>query len=162
MNLREAIFSQESGEVLAFLITITHPQLAVPIYLSTDPSQRLTTDPLVYGTISRGHDYLFVDATITIPDEQEKSPPNSKLTISNVNRLLIPLARSVSTPPTAKIEAVLVSAPDDIEMTWPALDMSQLQYDANQLTFDLTMDSLTTERYPSGTFSPAYFPGLFI
>lgn len=41
------------------------------------------------------------------------------------------------------------------------LDMSNLTYDASALQFDLTMDALVTEPYPSGTFSPAYFPGLF-
>ena len=60
-----------------------------------------------------------------------------------------------------KIEAVLASDLDTVEMTWPALDMSNLQYDANQLVFDLTMDSLVSEPFPAGTFSPAYFPGLF-
>jgi hypothetical protein len=41
------------------------------------------------------------------------------------------------------------------------MDMSNLTYDASFLNFDLTMDSLTSEPYPSGTFSPAYFSGLF-
>ena len=61
-----------------------------------------------------------------------------------------------------KIEAVLASAPDDVEMNWPALDMSNLTYDAMTLQFDLTMDALVTEPFPSGSFSPASFPGLFI
>jgi hypothetical protein len=161
LNFRKALFPQESGEVPIFLLTITHPILNQPILLSTDATTRLSTDPLVYGTISRSLTFLYAGVDVTIPDEQDKTPPASKLTIQNVTRDLIPLARSVSTPPSVKIEAVLASALDSVEMTWPALDMSNLTYDANQLVFDLTMDALVTEPFPSGTFSPAYFPALF-
>lgn len=161
LNFREALFNQESGEVPIFLLTITHPDLDDPIYLTTDATERLGTDPLTYGTVSRGITFLYAGIDVTIPDEQDKSPPASKLTIANVTRDLVPLARSVNSPPSVKIEAVLASAPDDVEMNWPALDMSNLTYDAAALQFDLTMDALVTEPYPSGTFSPAYFPGLF-
>lgn len=161
LNFREALFSQESGEVPIFLLTITHPDLDVPIYLSTDPTERFSETPLMYRTQSRGIDFLYAGIDVTIPDEQDKSPPTSKLTIANVTRDIIPLARSINSPASVKIEAVLASALDDVEMTWPALDMSNLQYDANQLAFDLTMDALLTEPYPGGSFNAAYFPGLF-
>jgi len=161
LNFRKALFAQESGEIPIFLLTITHPDLADPIYSSTDATARLSTDPLTYGTISRGTTFFYAASSVTLPDEQDKSPPACKLTIENVTRGLIPLARSVSTPPTVKIEAVLASALDTVEMTWPVMDMSHLSYDATVLEFDLTMDALVTEPYPAGTFSPAYFPGLF-
>ncbi|MGM4891272.1 DUF1833 family protein [Tardiphaga sp. 839_C3_N1_4] len=162
LNLREALFGQESGEVPIFLLEITHPELPEPIFLTTDPTTRLGTDPLAYGTISRGNTYLYAGIEVTIPDEQDKSPPASKLTIANVGRDLVPLARSVNSPPSVKIEAVLASDPDVVEMNWPALDMSNLTYDASTLQFDLTMDALTSEAYPAGEFLPSFFPGLFI
>lgn len=161
LNFRNALFAQESGEVPIFLLTITHPALDEPILLSTDATTRLTTDPLTYGTVSRSNTFLYAGIDVTLPDEQDKTPPASKLTIENVTRGLIPLARSVSSPPTVMIEAVLASAPDTVEMTWPVMDMSNLTADMSTLQFDLTMDSLTTEPYPSGTFNPADFPGLF-
>jgi hypothetical protein len=161
LNFREALFSQESGEVPIFLLTITHPEIDEPIYLTTDPTERLGTAPLIYGTVSRGITFLYAGVDVTIPDERDKSPPASKLTIANVSRDLIPLARSINSPASVLIEAVLASAPDDVEMSWPAFDMSNLVYDATTLQFDLTMDALVTEPYPAGSFSPAYFPGLF-
>lgn len=160
LNFREALFAQESGEVVIFLLTITHDELEAPIRLTTDPTERTSSEPLIYRTTSRGEEYLYAGVDITLPDEQDKAPPASKLTIANVTRELIPLARSVSTPPSVKIEAVLASAPDVVEMVWPAMDMSNLTYDAAFLQFDLTMDALVTEPYPSGTFSPAAFRGL--
>lgn len=162
LNFREALFAQESGEVPIFLLTITHPALIDgPILLSTDPTVRLSDTPLRYGTISREAEYLFAGVDLTLPSEQDKSPPASKLIVQNVTRDLVPLARSVNSPPAVKIETVLASSLDFVEITWPKFDMSNLTYDAGQLVFDLTIDSLVTEPYPSGTFSPASFPGLF-
>jgi len=161
LNLRQEMFAQESGEVLIFLLTISHASLTTPIRLTTDPTERKSTDPLVYRTMSRGEEFLYAGVDITIPDEQDRSPPASKLTVENVTRGLVPLARSIATPPSIKIEVVAASDLDTVEMTWPALDMSNLQYDAGQLVFDLTMDSLVTEPYPSGSFNPASFRGLF-
>jgi hypothetical protein len=161
LNFRKAIFAQESGEVPVFLVTITHPDLEAPIFLSTDPTERLSLDPLVYGTTSRGDEYLYVGMAVTLPDEQDKNPPASKLVISNTTRQLIPLARSVTSPPSVKIEAVLASSPDTVELAVPALDMVGLTYDAGQLTFSLSIDALTTEPFPSGSFDPASFPALF-
>jgi hypothetical protein len=161
LNFRTALFGPESGEIPIFLVKITHPSLGAPIYLSTDATTRLTTDPLTYGTVSNGITYLYAGIDVTLPDEQDKTPPASKLTIQNVTRDLIPLARSVNTPPSVSISAVLASAINTVEMSWPVMDMSNLTADASTLQFDLTMDALTTEPYPSGTFSPASFPGLF-
>jgi hypothetical protein len=161
LNLREAMFGQESSEVIILLLTITHADLAEPIYLSTDATERYSDAPLLYRTMSRGTAFLYAGISVTLPDEQDKTPPACKLTIQNVSRDLIPLARSVDTPPQVVIEAVLASAPDLVEMTWPVLDMSNLVADASTLQFDLTMDALVTEPFPADTFSPSQFPGLF-
>src|SRR4051794_30067324 len=98
LNLRQALFAPESGLVPVFLLTITHPDLAVPIRLSSDPTTELSSDPQVLGTTSRGNDYLFIGATVSIPDEKDKSPPGSKLVLSNIDRSIIPLVRSISSP----------------------------------------------------------------
>ncbi|CAL77421.1 conserved hypothetical protein [Bradyrhizobium sp. ORS 278] len=161
LHFRRELFAQESGEVPIFLLTITHPELATPIRLSTDPTSRLSTDPLVYGTVSRAQTYYYAGVALTLPDEQEKSAPASKLTISNVTRELIPLARSVSSPARVDIEMVAASNLDTVETSFPGFQMTNLEYDTMELNFDLTIDPLTSEPYPSGSFNPASFPGLF-
>lgn len=161
LNLRNALFAQQSGEVPVFLLTITHPNLADPILLSTDPTERLTTSPLVYGTTSRGDQYLDVGMNVTLPDEKDKSPPAAKLVISNVDRSIIPLIRSVTSPASVKIELVLASDPDTVEQEWPALEITAADWNAPDISFDLTMESMVTLPYPAGSFNPAAFPGLF-
>lgn len=162
LDMRQAMFAQETGEVAVGLLTITHPSLSDPIVISTDPTERYSTDPLVYGTTSRGTQFIYVGMAVTLPDEQDKAPPASKLIISNVTRDLVPLARSVSSPPSVKIEIVRAAAPDTVEISVPAMDMVNLQYDSGQLTFDLAIDAFALEPFPAGNYDPASFPGLFI
>jgi len=162
LTFRQAMFAQESGEVAVFLLTISHPSLVDgPIRLSSDPTSRLSTDPLSYGTVSRGETFLFVGMEIALPDEQEKSPPATKMIISNVDRSIIPLVRSINSPAQVKMEGLLVSDLATVEFTVPQLDIINVNYDAGQLTFDLAMDALAIEPYPYLTFSPAVFPGLY-
>ncbi len=161
LNFRRALFAQESGEIPIFLLTITHPSLTTPIRLSTDNTTRISTDPLVYGTVSRGNTFLYAGVGVQLPDEQDRAAPAAKLIIENITRELVPTARSIASPASCMIEVVLASALDTVELVFPGLDMSNLQYDQATLQFDLTMDALVTERFPSGTFGPANFPGLF-
>lgn len=162
LNLRAALFAQQTGEVPIHLLTITHPDLVTPIRLSSDPTTRLTTDPLVYGTVSRGNTYLYIGMKVKLPDEQDKTPPASKLIISNVDRSIIPLIRSITSPASVKTELVLASALDTVEVIWPALDITQADFNAQDISFDLTMDSMVTLPFPAGSFSPQGFPGLFV
>lgn len=161
LNFRRGMFAQESGEVPIFLLTINHASLTTPFLLSTDATTRLSTSPLAYGTVSRSNTYSYAGVELTLPDELDRGAPAARLSIQNVDRRLVPLARSISTPASCKIECVLLSALDTVETTWPSFDMSNLEYDAAMLSFDLTIDALATEPYPALKFTPGYFPALF-
>lgn len=161
LNARRAIFAPRSGEVWAFLLTITHPLLDTPRRISTDATVRISTDPLVYGTQSRGDDFLYVAARLTLPDEKDRSPPRCKLTIGNLDRALIPLLRSTTIPASIKIEGILTSAPDDVEMTIPSIDLVHVDGTTAELSFDLAVDNRVTEPHPADSFDPSNCPGLF-
>ena len=72
LNFRQAAFAQETGRVPIALITLSHPDLADDIRISTDPTQELTeftTDTeKVYGTISNGKTYFFLSLSTKIPN----------------------------------------------------------------------------------------------
>lgn len=159
--LRAAMFAQQTGEGAGILITITHPDAATPIRLSSDPTVRLSTTPLMYGTVSRGEQFLFVGMDTRPPDEKDQAPPRSRLVLSHVGREAVALARSVVSPPQAKIEIVRLRAPNVVEIAFPELDMTSVEWDIDQISFDLQADALSAEPYPSGTFDPAHFTGLF-
>lgn len=161
LTMREAANAQETGEVPVFLLTFTHADLAEPIRLSTDPTSRITTTPLVYGTVSRSNTYTFLPMQIALPEEGEDVPPTARLILDNVSRDLVAALRETDEPASVTIEMVLASDPDTVEIEFPAFDFAGADYDAEAITVHLAVPSLATEPYPSGTFNPAEFPGLF-
>ncbi|MFU0504003.1 DUF1833 family protein [Pseudaminobacter sp. NGMCC 1.201702] len=161
LTLREAMNAQETGEVLVVLLTITHPDYATPLRISSDPTTLLSEAPLQYGTVSRGETYLFAPFSTSLPDDMDERAPTARFVLENISRDLVELVRSVSTPAKATIEVVLASSPDSVEIEYPEFDVKNASYNANVMTLELSIDALTDEPYPSGTFSPASFPGLF-
>ena len=73
LNARRAFDAELSDQVEVALFRFEHSALAAPVLLSTDPTVRLGTDPLTYGTRSAwmGADpasepYLFVLASVLV------------------------------------------------------------------------------------------------
>lgn len=161
LTLTEAMNAQESGETPIALLTFEHPDFPGPLRLSSDPTTRLSENPLQYGTVSDSETYLFCPMSIQLPDDMDERAPNARLAIENVSRELVAFIRSVTTPGTCRIVVVLASAPDTVEVEWPILDVKGVQYNANILTVELGLDALETEPFPSGAFVSSYFPGLF-
>jgi hypothetical protein len=110
--------------------------------------------------VSRGDNYYYLPMFVLLPDEREEAPPKSQLRITNVNRTLIDLIRSVTTPARAKLELVLGSDPDTVEVESPWLDVIAASNSAGEVVLDLSLNSMTTESMPVDSFDPASFPGL--
>lgn len=161
LDARKSVYAEETGEIWVFLVTINHEDLAEPMLFSSDPTERLSDDPLQYGTVSRGNAYAYLPMTVTLPDDSDGTAPTIKLGLDNTLRDTVPLLRSVTTPPSVTVEMVLASAPDTVEADFPAFDLVDATYDSGQVTADLTIDALSTEPYPADTFTPSGFGGLF-
>ena len=155
-----AINSQETEEVVICLLTVTHEDLAEPIYLSSDPTMRISDSPLVYATVSRGNEYLFLPFEFTLPDDKSDSPPRVQLSIDNTDRSLVAMLRSFTTPASIKLEIVLASSLDDVEIELPALQLSEVTIGEDRVTADLVAEALFNEPYPSRQLSPRACPGL--
>ena len=151
LTLRQAVNAQETGEIFIVLLTISHEELEEPLYFSLD----------AVNTVSRGNPYLALPFNLTPPEESQDRPPAAKLSLDNIDRQLVALLRSISTPLTVKFEVVLVSAPDTVEAVWDGFELRNVTYNALTIQGDLTLESFLQEPFPAGTFSPAYFPGLF-
>lgn len=149
------------SDVPVFLITIEHPTLSTPMRISSDNTERFSVDPLMYGTTSRGEEYYFLPISVTPPDEGDDRAPAIRIQMDNVARTLVPLLRSVSTPPVFTIEMVFASDPDTVEASWPEFDLSNAEYNSETVMLDLVIDAMQNEPYPAGRFNPEGFGGLF-
>ena len=155
------LYAQESDEIVICLLTVTHDDLGEPIYLSSDPTERISDDPLIYGTSSRGNEYLFLPFEFTLPDDKSDSPPRVQLSMDNTDRSLVSLLRSIATPADITVEIVLASDLDEVEMRLPALQLSDVTMDESKISATLVADGLVNEPHPAGQFTPGSFPGLF-
>ena len=112
--------------------------------------------------MSRGEEYIFLTPfDLILPTDQDRATPSSRIRLSNVDRRLTTLLRSTSTPAQFLIEIVLAASPDDVEVTFPLLDLMQADTNAAEIELTVTLETLASEPYPSGTFAPSGFAGLF-
>jgi hypothetical protein len=156
-------FAQETGVCPVFLLTIAHASLAQPIRASSDPTERIEETPtdVIYGTRSRGNDYVFFPFTLILPTDEDEGPKNMQLTLDNVTRQYTETLRSIVGPPTIMTEIVLAQSPDTVEASWPDFLLTNASYDAATITGTLELETLQREPFPYLCFSPAYFPALF-
>ncbi|MEP2977956.1 MAG: DUF1833 family protein [Lentilitoribacter sp.] len=157
----EAINAQETDEVVICLLTITHDDIEDAIYLSSDATTRISDDPLVYVTASRGNNHLYLPFTFTMPDDKSDSPPRIQIAFDNIDRTMVTLLRSVSSPVDVKVEIILASSPDVVEIEMPVMQLSDVSIKADIIGGTLVVDSLVNEPYPAGSFTPSNFPGIF-
>lgn len=160
-SFRSAAFSSETDEVVICLLTITHETLDQPIRLSSDPTSRISENPLSYATVSRGETFLFLPFEFTLPADQDDVPPRVSLNLANADRGLIALLRGISSPLQIKVEVVLASSLDTVEVDLPIMQLSEIDYDAQGLRANLVIDGMQTEPFPAGQFDRGRFPGLF-
>lgn len=158
-----AMFSPDADDTLIVLLTITGTGIATPIRLADGYTQRIseTADDVVYGVVSRSNNYIFLPIRISLPTEEQEAAPRAQITITDVTRYLTPVIRSISSPPTVLLELVLASTPNTVEASFPGLLMAGISYNKDQVTAELTVQSLTIEPFPAHTFTPSAFPGLF-
>jgi hypothetical protein len=140
-----------TGEALLVLLTISHPDLAAPI--------RVTSDAV--DTVSRGQTFVHFPFSITLPDERDDRPPAAQLSIDNVNRQIVAALRSIASAPTVTAEIVLGSQPDTVEAGPFEFSLRNAGYDAMTVAGELGYEELLDQRWPAEDFSPASHPGLF-
>ena len=150
-TLRSAVFAQETSEVFIVLLTLSHPDLAEPIRVSTD----------AVDTVSRSNTFLSFPFELVLPDDDENSSPRATLSIDNIDRQVVLAMRSISSAPTVLMEIILASDTDTVEASFPDFKLENITYDDLKLTGDLTLEEFILEPYPSGTFTPADFPSMF-
>lgn len=158
---RAALMAEQTSETAAVLLTISHPDLDETIRISTDASTCLSIDPLLYGTMSRGQAYNYIDFAISLPDDADGKPPGMDVQIGNIGHGIVRLVRSTSTPAAVTVEVISVDRPDMVEVELPDFDLVSASYDEDVVTLELAIDALATEPYPCDSFTPSGFGGLF-
>jgi len=161
----QAMFGQETDKELILLLTIYDPSnpTQVVLRLADGFTQRIseTADDVMYGVVSRSNNYIFLPMEVTMPDESDSSAPKCSIVLHDVTRYVMPVARSINGQPKVKLELVVSSTPDIVEVVFTSFYITNFSYTVDRVTIELSMIGYEREPFPQYSFNPVYFPGLF-
>ncbi len=168
LNARMAFEDQSSDEIEVALFYITHPDLVEPVRLSTDPTERISEQPLMYGTRSNWlgsnavtEPFLFLLASAEFPSDLEDAPASASIILENVDNDIAALLRSFTDRPTIHMAVVLASSPDLIEAEFKGLKIVSSDGNAGDVTLQISRAPIEDETVPMDRFTKDRFPGLF-
>jgi len=152
LNFRRAAYAQRTDEVILLLLTITHPDMEMPIRVVND----------LQSIMSRGNKFIAFPFEINLPEETSEQLSKVTLRIDNVDRLIVYSLRTLSSAPEVTLEAILATSPDIVEAGPFNMTLRDVKYDALVVEGTLYFEDLLNEPYPGDSFVPAHFPGLFV
>lgn len=143
------------------LLTLTHPGLPEPVYLSTDPTERISSDPYLLGTRSRGRIYKCVPVDVVVPGDSANRPGEARLSVQLIDPAILKVLRRDPSPGQIALELVTAAAPDTIEVDFGSFTIAAAPWTQPEVTVVLQQPSLTQEPFPFGSMTPNAFGGLF-
>lgn len=149
--LKKAVYSSETGEAFIILLEITSPEITDPI--------RVTSDAV--DTNHQGNNYVRFPFQVTLHDENEDQVPRVRLTIDGVDQRVAEAVRRLTEPPDVTQKVVLSSDPDTVELGPITFKLRNITVKKRTVTGQLTKKDILNAPFPSGTFNPIDFPGLF-
>jgi hypothetical protein len=140
-----------TAEGLLVLLDITNLG-ASPDLFYVNNKEAVTSNAQVYTP------YGF---NLILATEDGETLPTFQLAVDAVDRELIDEIRTLSSPPTVKIQIVPISDPDVIEIAIPDLEMRDIKYDAFTISGTLYWGEPLNQRFPAQRYTPENCPGLF-
>ena len=161
-----ALMQQETEDSDIVLMTVSHDSWGEEVLrFSTHPTTLLRTDENsglpVYGTVSRGEEYIYIPVQVSLPNSADEQPPEAHLILSNVSRVLSPYIKLVDkVPPKVTMEVVNTGTPDIVEMVFEDLDFNTTTWDSSTMDIKVTNDIASSEPVPYLRFSLGYFQNM--
>lgn len=149
-QLLSQLFAQESDDPFLTLVTLSHASF--------------TTIRLVNNTkdiTSRGEVYEAFPMRIRFPVDDGESARDFTIQFDNVSLQLIEEIRSVVDPIDVKIELILASLPDDVQLSQEDLKIQQINYNSQTVEARIILDNFLTTEMTSEIYGPSNFPGIF-
>ncbi|MET1410698.1 hypothetical protein ABVF61_00420 [Roseibium sp. HPY-6] len=169
VSLNRRLLQEEHStkEIEVALFHIEHEELSEPVRLSTDNADRLTDDPLTYGTRSTfnganpvSEPFQFVLVSADLPSDLEEAPAEAAITLENVTKGIADVLQMINSQATVDIALVLASSPDLIEAEFRGLKLVRAEGDASEITLFLSRQPIEEESFPSVRMTKQRFPGL--
>ena len=168
MNARVAFDAQTTAETEVALFVFEHDSLDAPLRLSTDPTERISSDPLAYGTRSTWDGanpstdpYLFVLMSAELPGDQEDTPAAATIVLENVDNDIATVLRSFTDMATVHMAIVLASSPDLVEFEFRGMKLLSADGSAGEVQLSIGRRPIEEEQVPMDRFTKDRFPGIY-
>jgi hypothetical protein len=161
---KDVMYALSSDEVLVWIARIStdetsggSPILPIPIRLVADTVD-LVRDDLPDVAVT----YSAMEFEVTAPDQSADDPISfAQLVVQNVDRGLMVSARTANNPLDVDVKLVVQSDPDTSVMELGAFKWRNIQYDAELIVGDLTVEEIDTHVFPPRLYNLQDFPALF-
>ena len=150
-QLLAQLYAQESSDPFLTLVTLSHPSFAQDI--------RLVNNQV--DITSRGDIYTAFPLKITLPMDDGESTREVTLEMDNVGLTFVDELRTVTDLITVKLELVLASIPNDVQVSFEDLKISSLSYNKTRISARLFLDNFLNTELTSEQYTPKNFRGLF-
>lgn len=98
---------------------------------------------------------------IRLPADDGQSAREFQLDFDNSSLLLVRALRSVTEPIPCKLEMILASMPDIVQMSVEDLLVRSVTYTETQVTARIVLDNFLTVAMTSERYTPSLYPGMF-
>ena len=139
-----------AGDTFLWLARISHPQM--------------TTIDIVNNNVdvlSNSVNYTAYAFGIIVNDDNGDRIPELKLTVDNVDRMLVDEIRTLPSAMTVDLQLVLASDPDVVEMEFPSMTLRRVNYNATTITGTLVVSEMLSIRFPKGKITAENYAGIF-
>ena len=162
LNARESAIAEHDGDVPVALLTIDHEDMEEPLRISTDPTQRLSDDPLRYGTMHQGVAYYYALVAVPLPEQGQDAADTVPVTIDIVTPEMAAIPASVASPASVDIVQVMAGSPDTIEFAWLDPEVRSASVDTEQgvITLEVGRMPWLEEPVQRHRMTAQRFPGL--
>lgn len=148
-ELKNQLFKQESEDPFLTLLTM---EAAGETFRLVNNSKNI---------ISRGETYIAFPMKVRMPGDDGENVREFQLDLDNASLLLIKSLRSVTEPIPCKIEMILASMPDVVQMSVEDLLIRSVTYNKSQVTAKIVLDNFLTVAMTSERYTPSLYPGMF-
>ncbi|CAM5658761.1 hypothetical protein MAUB1S_11472 [Mycolicibacterium aubagnense] len=174
LNAARQIDATATDALAVFLVIIEHIDLAEPLRISSNNADRISTEPLTYGTRSTyGNNTLpdgpnkdtpkpfyFTGMQVIPPDDEDDTEPTATLVVDVLDTDIVGLLTSTTVPATGRIAIVMGDTPNLVEIETIGLTLKSANGDWGQVALKLSMADLYDEPFPATRMSKERFPGL--
>lgn len=148
-ELKRQIFSQESEDPFLTLVTLTHTTFTARL---VNNSSDITSNGFVFTAFPM---------KVKMPADDGETARDFAIEFDNVSLDLITSMRSVDGDIGVRIDMILSSLPDVIQISNEDLVIRSVTYDKTKLTARIILDNFLTTAMTSERYTPSLYPGLF-